>query len=446
MKRQTITLLLTLLVLAGTSHPAMAQKKKDKSKTATTEEKVTVTDDESCGCELFFVDGIQTIQKDEKFGFKREDGTVIVEPTYMFVDKFHGPYCIVYRDYDHCGMIDRNGREVLPTIYTEVSYPLDGMFRVQKGNLWGFCDTAGREIIECQYRAASGFSEGVAVVLFDLDSITALYGYIDKQNNIVLPAVYEYAFPFQEGYAVVKQYDRYGMIDHAGRSMVPCKYMEVTSMTDGCFFAVDPHSGEAALFGNKFKPLTAFKYDDVKAYNEGFYVVVKDGKMTFLDCKGKECFGWHDEVGGYSDGFTYVREGDKWGIMDKKGKMILPVEYDNSGFRSKEYVFSEGLALIEKEGRYGFCDTKGRIVIPLQYQSALQCTEGLIPAKRDGMWGFIDKTGRDAIDFVFDAASFFEWGRAEVVYHNETYKINNKGQCMKNCKTFPKVKVWIDQQ
>lgn len=446
MIRKTLTLMLIAVTLLGGSTPAMAQKKKDKNKSAKTEEKVVVTDDESCGCELYFIDGIQTTQKDDKFGFKREDGTVIIEPTYMFVDKFHGDYCLVFKDYDHCGMIDRNGHEVLPTIYSDVSYPLEGMFRVKRGELWGFCDSTGREVIECQYRSASGFSEGVAVALFDIDSITSLYGYIDRQNNIVLPAVYEYAFPFQEGYAVVKQYDRYGIIDHGGRTMVPCKYMEVTSMLDGRFIALDPQSGEAALFNNKFKQLTPFKYDDVKHYGEGFYVVVKDGKMTFLDSKGNERFGWHDEVGGFIGGYTYVREGDKWGIMNNKGKYILPVEYDNSGFRSQEYVFSDGLALIEKEGLYGFCDTKGKIVIAPQYQSALHCTEGLIPVKRDGMWGFIDKNGRDAIDFVFDAASYFEWGRAEVVYHNKAYKINPQGQCVKNCKTFPKVKVWIGQQ
>ena len=35
-------------------------------------------------------------------------------------------------------------------------------------------------------------------------------------------------------------------------------------------------------------------------------------------------------------------------------------------------------------------------------------------------------------------ASYFTWGRAEVVYNNETYKINTEGQCVKNCKTYPK--------
>jgi hypothetical protein len=39
---------------------------------------------------------------------------------------------------------------------------------------------------------------------------------------------------------------------------------------------------------------------------------------------------------------------------------------------------------------------------------------------------------------VFDMASPFEWGRAEVVYHNEVHKMNTKGHCVKNCKNAPR--------
>ena len=74
-----------------------------------TDGKVVIVDDESCGCELVFIDGIQTTEHNGLFGFKREDGTVIVEPTYKFVDKFHGNYCKVYHDYTHCGLIDATG-------------------------------------------------------------------------------------------------------------------------------------------------------------------------------------------------------------------------------------------------------------------------------------------------------------------------------------------------
>lgn len=400
-------------------------------------EKVVVVDDEACGCELFFVDGIQTTERDGLYGFKREDGTVIIEPTYKFVDKFHDNYCIVFQDYGKCGIIDRNGNVIVPVEYEEVNYPTDGMFRVRQNGLYGFYDTTGKQVIECHYRTTSGFSEGLAVAIIDFDSVTSAYGFIDKKDKIAIPAKYEYAFPFSEGVAIVKNYERFGMINHQGEEVFTCKYLELTPMVDRHFFAVDSETEKAALFNNKFKQLTGFDYEKVTAYQGGYYTVERGGRVTLLDLKGKERFGFYDEIGGFYDGFCMVVRNGKYGIINERGKQILPIEYDNSGYRSMEYIFSENLAMIEKAGKYGFVDRRGNIVVPLIYESAQHCTEGLIPVQLNGLWGFVDKNGNKVCDFEFDAASFFEWGRAEVVYNGEVFKINSDGQCVKNCKNFP---------
>ncbi len=428
-----IPILLTILILLAPM-PTMAQKGKNSKDS----QKVTVVDDESCGCELVFIDGIQTTEKDGLFGFKREDGTVICEPTYQFVDKFHGDYCLVFLDYHHCGLIDREGHIVVPVIYEEVNYPSDSMIRVRSGELYGYYDITGRLRIQPHYRAASGFNEGVAAVGIDIDSDYVAYGFIDHNDHIVIEPQYEYAFPFEEGYAIAKKYDRFAMIDHSGKERIPYKYIELTPMHDGTFLAVDALTENAALFDKNFKQLTPFIYEKALNYTDGFYIVQREGKTTFLNLKGEECCGWYDEVSGFYDGYSWVRLGDKYGIINRKGKIILPIEYDNSGNRSMEYLYSEGLFMVEKAGKFGFVDTRGQIVIPLIYQSAQHCTEGLIPVQRDGMWGFINKKGEEAIPFVFQLASFFEWGRAEVVYNGEVYKINPDGDCVKNCKTFPK--------
>ena len=164
-------IILMLLLLFGASTLYAQGKKNAKSDK---KDNVVIVDDEACGCELVFIDGIQTIQRGDLFGFKREDGTIIVEPKYKFVDKFHDNYCLVYKDYNLCGLIDRDGREIVPPEYEEVNYPTDGMIRVRKNERDGFVDTTGALAIECQYRTASGFSEGLAVALIDmcLDTVT----------------------------------------------------------------------------------------------------------------------------------------------------------------------------------------------------------------------------------------------------------------------------------
>lgn len=437
--RRTVCLILIMAgILPGNAIWAQRQKKDTPQK-----ESVVIVDDEACGCELYFVNGIQTTQnEDGLFGFKREDGTVIVEPRYKFVDKFHGDYCIVFIDYEQCGLIDRDGNEILKPVFQEINYPTDGMIRVKQNELYGFYDTTGRLMIEPQYLAVSGFEEGLASVAVEIDSFSIAYGYIDHQNRMIIPPQFQYAYPFHEGYAVAKKYDRFGMIDHNGREVLTFKYDHVTYMINGVFWAFDSELDKCALFNNKFKPITQFVYDNVTDYTEGFFTVERNGKKTFVDTKGRQRFEYYDEVSGFIGGFSMVARDGHYGIINTRGKTILPMEYDNSGYRSMEYIFSEGLAMVEKSGRFGFVDKRGRIVIPIIYESAQHCTEGLIPVQKDRMWGFIDKEGNVFIDFIFDAASFFEWGRAEVVYNSEVFKINPEGRCVKNCKKFPKIELW----
>ncbi|MBP5536691.1 MAG: WG repeat-containing protein [Bacteroidales bacterium] len=395
---------------------------------------IQVIDDEACGCELYFIDGIQTTQQDGRFGFKRADGTVIVPNKYMFVDKFHGNYCIVYTDYYQTGIIDRTGREIAPCIYQDITYPSEGLIRVQRDGFFGYLDTTGRTVIESQYYSASGFFDGLAAVAVSPDSgETLVFGFIDTAARWVIQPRFQYAMPFTEGRAVVKEYDRYGMIDRTGREVLPIKYDYVSMLENGRFFALDPALDRLALFSKK-KALTKFVYQDVLGYSEGLYLVVRDSLYGFIDDRGREvipCI--YSSATPMKDGFAHVSIRGRNGIIDRRGHVLLPLEYDDSGFRSEAYVFYEGLALVEKDGRYGYVDTKGNVVIPIKYESGYKFTEGIAPVSLKGSWGYIDHQGNTAIPFVFVAASPFEYGRAEVVFRGEVYKINPQGKCLKNC-------------
>lgn len=398
---------------------------------------VKYVDNESCGCELVFINGIQTTESNGRYGFKLEDGTQIVENKYMYVDKFHGNYCKVYIDDYHCGLINRDGDEIVPCIYEGLNYPSDSMILVTQNGLHGYTNLEGELVIPCQYRAASGFSEGMAVVSIDIDSFTVYYGFIDKKGNLAIRPEYEYAYPFNEGVAVVKQYDRYGMIDKNGKTTLTIKYEFVSSMNDGRFFAAD--NGAIAMFDSNYHQMTPFLYHDILAHNEDVYLVMRDRKYGYLNEQGEEYIKCeYDMAGPIINGFATIMKEQKYGIIRKDGNVILPTEFDHSGLREEAYVFHDGRALVEKNGRFGYVDTTGTIVVPIFYDDAYQYSEGLAPIKSNGMWGYIDSEGYLFIPFVFQYASPFLHGRAEVVYNGTTHKMNSKGECVKNCKEAPK--------
>lgn len=424
--------LIFILVLFAVSSSAFAQGK--------SEDNVVIVDDESCGCELVFIDGIQTTRDGDLFGFKKADGTVIVPNKYKFVDKFRDGYCRVMTDYNMTGLIDSTGKELIPCIYPQLNYPAEGLVRAEQNGKVGFLDLEGNVVIDFQYAASSSFNEGLAAVgVLSEDEYSIRYGYINTKGDYVVKPIYDFADPFVNGCAVVTSLDRQGMINHDGDTVVPIKYGFVTAMQNGVFFAGNLFTKKIAMFNKDFKPVTKFIYDDIFYYGEGMYVVGREGKMGYLTLQGKEKIKCqYDYANSFRYGRAAVCRNGKYGIINTKNKVVLPIEYDNNGQRPLAYCFSEGLAMVEKNGKYGFCNLDGKIVIPIQYDLGFYFTEGIAPMKKNGHWGYIDHEGKVKIPFIFDACSYFQYGRAEVVFQGTVHKINPEGKCLKNCKGFPK--------
>ncbi len=403
---------------------------------ASAQDSVVYAEDESCGCEVVFVDGIQTTQEGDFYGFKRADGTVIAPNKYRYVDRFVGNYCRVWMDYEQAGLLNRQGVEVVPCRYHEVSLPSEGLIRVQDGDLYGFFDTLGSYRIPFRFRAASGFSEGLAVVAVDVDSLLTAYGYIDTLGSLAIAPDFEYAFPFSEDFAVVRKYDRYGMIDRRGREVLTFKFDVVTAMYEGTFMAGYEETG-IRLYGRDMKPIGDSVYQAFVARSPNRLLVVKGGKAGFIDNRGRQVIPCRfDECGVFNDGATVAMKDGKWGIIDTLGREILPLQFDNSRYRGEAYRYHDGYALIESNGHYGFVDTVGNIIYP-SFDDAYQFTDGLAPVKSNGRWGYLNTQGDVFLPFVFDLASPFHWGRAEVFWHGLQFDIDNKGKCVRRCSEAP---------
>lgn len=399
---------------------------------ATAQERYYV-DDEECGCELVFVDGIQTTTDGERYGFKRADGTVIVGNIYRYVDNFHGNYCKVYQDDNHCGIIDRTGREVLPCIYQELDYPSENRILIFQNGRAGYADLNGRVVIEPQFLNGGNFSEGAATVVVAVDSFFNACTFIDTLGHLLFQPVYESVRPFNEGYAVVMRYQRYGIIDRSGREVLPIKYEIITDNANGFFFAGDEDA--MALFDYSFKPLTSFIYSSTTGLHEGRIGVTSFGRHGFLDRRGVEvipCI--YDDAGIFRLGRTMVAADGHYGIIDTTGRIILPIEYDDNTSHGRKYMYYDSLALVERDGKLGYVDLDGNLAIPFYFDQAFHFTEGLACTRFNGRWGYIDVHGDVFVPHIFDYASPMEWGRAEVVYNGNVSKMDRKGRCVKNCK------------
>lgn len=394
---------------------------------------VTYKHVDSCGCDIAYVDGIETTKSAEGlYGFRAYDGTVIAPNIYRFVDRFRDGYCKVLLDYGQCGLIDSTGRQIVPCIYDNTSFPAEGRVQVEKNGLCGYTDLNGNLIVPLQYVKAGDFHEGCAPVASMVDSFFLFATFIDTLGRQLFPLIYEDVTPFIDGLASVKKYQSWGLMDHSGRIVLPTIYETIIPLGDSLFFAGDQNG--LALFNYRLKPLTPFVYSWVGTYSDRRVSVMRNGKYGFLDPTGFEivpCI--YDETGDFSYGRTMVRLANRYGIVDTMGYTILPIEYEDNSPKSNKYLYVNGLALVEKERRFGYVDLNGDIAIPLIYNDAYQFSEGLAPVRYGSFWGYIDTLGDVRIPFLFDLASPVEYDRAEVIFQGVRRKMDGKGNCLRNC-------------
>ena len=217
------------------------------------------------------------------------------------------------------------------------------------------------------------------------------YGFQDINNRVIIPAKWNYADDFREGFARVKDSNgKYGFIDKTGQVVISCQWEAVESFHEGLAGVIDSF-----------------------------------GKWGFIDKTGQvviPCqwdFAFH-----FSEGLAGVEDSSgKLGYIDKTGRVVIPCRWIDVGW------FHEGFACMkDANGKYGYIDKTGSVVIPCQWENAYSFNEGLASVKDSfGKWGYIDKTGRVVIPCKWISGGRFRNGFAIVSNGEKRYKIFKSG-------------------
>ncbi len=94
------------------------------------------------------------------------------------------------------GFKDQNGKIIIAPKYTGAEDFSEGLACVSLNDVWGFIDETGKVVIPFKYNAGYGtghkFSQGLAAV-----NLNDKYGYIDKTGKTVIPFEYNEAWDFR---------------------------------------------------------------------------------------------------------------------------------------------------------------------------------------------------------------------------------------------------------
>lgn len=373
---------------------------------------------------------------------------------YYFIDSFSGKYAPAC-DYSlKWGAIDREGHEVVPMMYDNMTRFLDGTagFGVYdyNGDLkWGIVDESGNELVPAQYDQLDPLGSDLFLAVVNGNDC----GVIDKNGEVVVPFEYSYNGSWlryisngllqlakQEGVYVNK-----GFVNLEGYTVVPFEFNILDSFSEGLaaagneWFGGDRNIGYIDDTGTFRIPC---QYAEAGRFRDGKAIVAEhslDGGKSYavIDISGNTLMSLpYDYVNsyGFSNGFLSVglsvgsvdeSNNLAYGGINENGDIIIPIIYDT------EVSFSSGLASVrtlDESGayKYGFINQKNEFVIPQDYDAASSFSASLAPVgKRDESgvmkYGLIDTRGMLVLPLEYD--------KVEVAYGGRYVVIDNGNYC-----------------
>ena len=242
----------------------------------------------------------------------------------------------------------------------------------EKDSLTVFCDKAGKRgylnvntgqvVINGQYKHAWHFSEGLAAVVADNGKV----GFINYDNEMVIPAVYDYVvdydYLFLDGICVLPdgKTHKYGAIDKQGIVKLPMEYSRIFKICNESTWYLRK-DGKCGLAGEDMNIIFEPVYDNIDSQPwDGNAYVTKDGVKQLVTFEGEillpfvvdevvpleYIIGIDEEDNDIYEQHPYLSailvDYLNWGVMDSRtGKIIVPAIYSDVNMISKELILAE---------------------------------------------------------------------------------------------------------
>jgi len=181
----------------------------------------------------YFSGGLVPVYKKRKHGFVDCYGNIVVPFIYDNANPFSEGLAIVVREdkvskFGKHGFIDRTGKAIIPLEHG-LTWPFsNGKARGESDYLESYVLDKDGTVTTFDIRLVGNFCEGLFAA-----GITGESGYVDENENIVIPCIYDSAYNFCEGLALVEKDEKYGFINKQGDVVVPLIYDDGKSFSEG---------------------------------------------------------------------------------------------------------------------------------------------------------------------------------------------------------------------
>ena len=162
-----------------------------------------------------------------------------------------------------CGLIDNNGRMILPCAYDYLHKISDQLYQAKKNQKIGVVDILGEEIIPCEYAYIGNISSKQTI---QIRNESKRFAIMDTQGKTIIPCEYDVIHEDFDIYRVRKD-NRWGGIDSTGRMVIPLEYENLGTFKNGVSKAFK--NGYIGCIDKNNRVIFDFKYAYINPFKNG---------------------------------------------------------------------------------------------------------------------------------------------------------------------------------
>ncbi len=311
-------------------------------------------------------EGYVAILKDGKWGYADTSGKVVIPLQFESPSQFHHGYASAIKD-GKAGVIDTTGKAVVPFIYDYVGDYQDGVFSARNfQKKYGFIDSANNIVIPFEYDDVSiaWFSGGLVIM-----KKGNKHGAVDKTNKIIVPFVYDELGMndgFEKGYVRGKLGDKNLLVDKTGQIInLPGidNYETIQPVEGNLFIVKDKKSGLEGMIDLAGKIVIPIHYVSVTNFYKELAVVETVNGKFLLKTNGITYFEQTPFINlvVLKENLFYgnTKTDDLMYLFDITGKHIVEEGYDNI------IPMIENLLLVNKNKKAWYINYKGEKIADL---------------------------------------------------------------------------------
>ena len=237
--------------------------------------------------------------------------------------------------------------------------------------------------------------KNIIIITILLIIIIVIAGYFVAQKIQEENRKYEIETISEYKYFVVKENDKYGVIDSKGNKIIEAKYENVKIPNPQKNVFICYENDETKVINEKgeeiyteYKNIESLRLKNVFSdlmYEKSTLKYSKDGKYGIIDINGKKLTNAiYDEIDTLQtkEGELLVKKDGKYGVINIKGATLVKPQYDKieadkfyeeeSGYRKAGYIVSK---TTEEGYRYGYVNIQGKEIIEVKYNDLYRVAE-----------------------------------------------------------------------